>query len=62
MNPLDPRHMSTKERLSTVCQILATGILRLRVRDAQMSVATGQFGLHFPPPESGHANAHGESA
>ena len=61
MNPLDPRHMSTKERLSTVCQILARGILRLRARDAQSAIA-GEFGLHFSPGESGHANSNGDTA
>ena len=29
MNPLHPRHMSPKERLAEVCDLLALGLIRL---------------------------------
>ena len=35
MNPLHPRHMSSRERLAEVCDLLALGLIRLRMRDSQ---------------------------
>lgn len=61
MNPLHPNLMSTKERLAEVCEILATGIVRLRLREAQSAANPEQIGLHFSPAESGHANANDPS-
>jgi hypothetical protein len=56
MNPLHPRHMSSRERLDEVCRLLALGMVRLRVRDAaQLSAPHGESALHFPPERSGHA-------
>ena len=60
MNPLDPRMMTTKERLARVCEILALGIVRLHLRNAQVSADTGEIPLHFSPDQSGHANRNGE--
>lgn len=58
MNPLDPNLMTTRERLGTICEILARGIVRLRLRDATETAAdTGESSLHFAPARSGHANA-----
>jgi hypothetical protein len=56
MNPLNPNLMTAKERRSELCAILARGIIRLRMRDAQDSAETGVNGLHFSPDRSGGAN------
>ncbi|MCF3935310.1 hypothetical protein L1787_18100 [Acuticoccus sp. M5D2P5] len=57
MNPLDPKYMTTRERLATVCTILACGIVRLRQREREGSALNGDFPLHSSPAESGHAPA-----
>lgn len=60
MNPLDPRMMTTKERLARVCEILARGIVRLHLREAQVSADVREIPLHFSPDRSGHANVNGD--
>lgn len=70
MNPLPPDRMSTKERLEEVCRILALGFARLRMREndpapdhatpsqsTELSDASGESSLPFPPGRSGHANS-----
>lgn len=56
MNPLHPRYLSTRERLGEVCRILARGIVRLRMREAQHTAQTREIPLHFSPDRSGGAN------
>lgn len=56
MTALSPNLMATKERLGEVCAILASGIIRHRQRDTEASAHEQNFGLHFPPAESGGAN------
>jgi hypothetical protein len=57
MNPLHPRHMTPKERLAEVCDLLAVGLIRLRLRQSsQLFEALGESSLHNPAHQSGHAN------
>ncbi len=57
MNPLHPNLMTTRERLGMVCEILARGIVRLRMRDATETAAdTEETSLHFSPDQSGGAD------
>lgn len=56
MNPLNPNLMTARERLAEVYAILARGIVRLRIRDAQASAKEEKFRLHFTPDQSGGAN------
>lgn len=56
MNPLHPRHMSSKERLAELCRLLALGVIRLRDRQSsQASAPVGESSLHNPAVRSGHA-------
>lgn len=56
MNPLNPDRMSSKERRTEVCELLALGLIRLRARQStQLSAHVGESCLHFPPDQSGHA-------
>jgi len=56
-NPLHPDRMTAGERRAELCAILARGIARLRLRNAtQVTGERENFGLHFPPDQSGHAN------
>jgi hypothetical protein len=53
-NPLHPRHLSTKERLAEVCDLLALGLARLRMRQSSQEFAlSGESSLHTPPRQSG---------
>ncbi len=55
-NPLHPRHMTPLERRAELCRLLSLGLVRLRMRDtAQVSDGTGEFPLHNPVNQSGHA-------
>jgi len=57
MNPLHPRHMSPKERLAEVCDLLALGLIRLRLRQSSdLSAESGESSLHNSGARSGHAN------
>ena len=49
MNPLPASAMTPLERRAELCRILARGLVRLRMREAQLSAATGESSLHFPP-------------
>jgi len=56
-NPLHPDRMTAAERRAELCAILARGIIRLRLRDSSHVAGNREeFGLHFPPDRSGHAN------
>lgn len=56
MNPLPPHLMRPMERRAALCKILALGLVRLRMRDtARIADETGDFPLHFPADQSGHA-------
>jgi hypothetical protein len=53
-NPIDPDHLTADERLSEVASILATGVLRLglRQRSSQTSVMDAKSSLHCVAEES----------
>ena len=55
-NPLPPKQMSPAERRAELCRLLASGLLRLRLRDTvQLSEKRGEFPLHNPVDKSGSA-------
>ena len=56
MNPLPPHHLTPAERRAELCRLLALGLIRLRRRDLDKSVAESGSTLHSPPDRSGHAN------
>ena len=54
MNPLDPRHMTTAERLDEIADILAAGLMRLRVRkSSHLSRDPGESSLDFSAGQRG---------
>ena len=55
-NPLPSARMTPAERRAEVCGLLALGLLRLRLRDLDKSVAESGSTLHSVPDRSGHAN------
>ena len=55
-NPLRPDRMTAAERRAELCRILARGIVRLRMRDAQLSARESEFRLPISPDQSGGAN------
>lgn len=55
-NPLPPARMAAAERRAELCRLLALGLIRLRARDLDKSVAESGSTLHSPPARSGHAN------
>jgi hypothetical protein len=56
MNPLSPSLMTTKERRTELCRILALGLVRLMQRQSsQLSDRTGETSLHSLPDQSAHA-------
>tara|TARA_R110000751_G_scaffold47137_1_gene105605 strand:- start:2416 stop:2682 length:267 start_codon:yes stop_codon:yes gene_type:complete len=55
-NALRPDRMTPEERRAELCRILASGLVRLRARDLDKSVAESGSTLHSPPDRSGHAN------
>ena len=56
MNPLSPSLMTTKERRTELCRILALGLVRLMQRQSsQLSDGTGETSLHSLPDQSAHA-------
>jgi hypothetical protein len=58
MNPLHPSHMSADERLAEVADILAAGLMRLRLRQSTpLSGDVGDSSLDCAAHQSGHANA-----
>ncbi len=55
-NALHPCHMKPLERRAELCRILALGLIRLHMRDAdQVSAKDGEFPLHNSPDQSAHA-------
>ena len=62
-NPIDPDHLTTRERLGEVCALLARGLVRLRQRAAEDDARRGDICLHFAPERSRHATpTHEETA
>ncbi|MGS4919632.1 MULTISPECIES: hypothetical protein [Mameliella] len=57
-NPINPNHLSPRERRTELCRILALGLVRLRMREnAQRSDTDGDSPLHNPADQSGHATS-----
>lgn len=55
-NPLPPNQMTPAERRAELCELLALGLVRLRMRDrAEVSDDTGESCLHSPADEWRHA-------
>ena len=55
-NPLPPDQMTPAERRAELCDLLATGLVRLRMRDqAEVSDDSGESGLHYSADEWRHA-------
>ena len=62
-NPIDPDHLTTRERLGEVCALLARGLVRLRQRAAEGDARRGDICLHLPGDRSRHATpTHEETA
>jgi hypothetical protein len=56
MNPLPPRFLNQQERRAELCRLLATGLVRLRMRQStELFGGAGESSLHFAPDRSGHA-------
>jgi hypothetical protein len=57
MNPLSPSLMTPAERRRELCAILARGVVRLHMRQAQTADHAGESSLHIRPGQSvcGHA-------
>ena len=68
MNPLSPDFLSTEERIAEICDLLATGLVRLRARangnrpgdecapqSSELSRRMRESSVDFSAPESGHA-------
>jgi hypothetical protein len=57
MNALDPARMDSAERLDEISEILAAGLMRLRVRKSSpLSADCGESSLDCAARQSGHAN------
>lgn len=55
-NTSPPDQMSPPERRAELCETLARGLIRLRMRDnVELSGNTGEFRLHNSPEQSGTA-------
>jgi len=55
-NALDPRHMTTAERLDEIAEILADALMRLRARkSSSLSADCGESCLDLPATQSVHA-------
>ena len=58
MNTHTPRHMAAAERLAEIAELLATGFMRLRVKQSSpLSRDFGESSLHISPDQSGHPTA-----
>jgi hypothetical protein len=52
-NPIHPDHLSPKERLAEVCEILARGVARLRLRNSgQTSASAESFAYTSRPTDA----------
>lgn len=57
-NPLSPSLMTPAERRADLCRLLALGLVRLRLRNADQPYdGAGEFPLHNPADPSGSADA-----
>ena len=55
-NPLHPEEATPAERLDEIAEILAAGLVRLRVRQSSsLSRDGGEIRLDFSPGQRGHA-------
>ena len=55
-NPLRPELMTSEERITELCALLAAGLIRMNARkSSSLSADCGESYLHFPPDQSGHA-------
>jgi len=55
-NPLPPKQMMPAERRAELCELLALGLVRLRMRDrTEVSDNIGESCLHYPADEWRHA-------
>jgi len=55
-NPLPPANMTPRERRAELCNLLALGLIRLRMRKkSQLSAEHGEFSLHNSGDQSGSA-------
>jgi len=56
-NALNPDRMSAPERLDEIAEILAAGLMRLRLRQSTpLSPHNGESSLDCPAHQSGHAD------
>ena len=51
-NPLHPRHLKPLERRAELCRILGLGLVRLKIRQGELSDRNGEFPLHSPADQS----------
>jgi hypothetical protein len=57
-NPLDPGQLTAKERLSELADLLAAGLMRLRLQQSTpLSGDVGESSLDCAAHRSSHANA-----
>ncbi len=55
-NPLPPANMTPRERRAELCNLLALGLIRLRMREQGQHIErTGEFPLHNSGVQSGSA-------
>jgi len=55
-NPFPTARMTPAERRTELCELLALGLVRLRMRDrAQVSAGHGELSLHNSPHQRAHA-------
>ena len=58
INAISPERLSAAERLDEIAEILAAGLMRLRVRQSSDESADyGESSLHSVANQSGHAEA-----
>jgi hypothetical protein len=56
MNALNPNQLTAAERLDEIADLLAAGLMRLRVRQSStLSPDTGESSLDFSVDQRGHA-------
>jgi hypothetical protein len=64
-NGIDPGRLSASERLAELSEILAAGLMRLKLRkSSRLSAACGESSLDCPADQSSHADhltSHGGS-
>jgi hypothetical protein len=56
MNALNPNQLTAAERLEEIADLLAAGLMRLRLRQSSaLSPDSGEGSLDFSPDQSSHA-------